>query len=80
MIINGQTDVLRIGGEAFGEKLRCAGVKVTAVRGGEPFIMHLIKQMNAVQLWMYQPSELTKKIISHVNTTDQRSIGWIHST
>lgn len=32
MIINGQADVLRSEGEAFGEKLRCAGVGVTAVR------------------------------------------------
>ena len=32
MIINGQADVLRSEGEAFAEKLRCAGVKVTALR------------------------------------------------
>lgn len=32
MIINGQADVLRSEGEAFGEKLRCAGVMVTALR------------------------------------------------
>lgn len=32
MIINGQADVLRSEGEAFGEKLRCAGVEVTAIR------------------------------------------------
>lgn len=32
MIINGQADVLRSEGEAFAEKLRCAGVDVTAVR------------------------------------------------
>lgn len=32
MIINGQADVLRSEGEAFGEKLRNAGVKVTALR------------------------------------------------
>lgn len=31
MIINGQADVLRSEGEAFGEKLRCAGVEVTAL-------------------------------------------------
>lgn len=31
MIINGQADVLRSEGEAFGERLRCAGVKVTAI-------------------------------------------------
>ena len=32
MIINGQVDVLRSEGEAFSEKLRCAGVEVTALR------------------------------------------------
>lgn len=32
MIINGQADVLRSEGEAFGEKLRCADVNVTALR------------------------------------------------
>ena len=32
MIINGQADVLRSEGEAYGEKLRCAGVSVTALR------------------------------------------------
>lgn len=32
MIINGQADVLRSEGEAFGEKLRSAGVEVTALR------------------------------------------------
>lgn len=32
MIINGQADVLRSEGEAFVEKLRCAGVDVTAIR------------------------------------------------
>lgn len=32
MIINGQADVLRSEGESFGEKLRCAGVNVTAIR------------------------------------------------
>ena len=32
MLINGQADVLRSEGEAFGEKLRCAGVDVTAIQ------------------------------------------------
>ncbi len=32
MIINGQADVLRSEGEAFGEKLRCAGVNVTTIQ------------------------------------------------
>lgn len=31
MIVNGQADVLRSEGEAFAEKLRCAGVKVTTL-------------------------------------------------
>ncbi|MCI8400787.1 MAG: alpha/beta hydrolase [Lachnospiraceae bacterium] len=32
MIINGQADVLRSEGEAFAQKLRCAGVEVTALQ------------------------------------------------
>ena len=32
MIINGQADVLCSEGQAFGERLRCAGVEVTALR------------------------------------------------
>jgi len=32
MIITGQADVLRSEGEAFGKRLRCAGVDVTAIR------------------------------------------------
>lgn len=32
MIINGQADVLRSEGEAFAEKLRCAGVDVTSIQ------------------------------------------------
>lgn len=32
MIINGEADVLRSEGEAFGKKLRCAGVEITALR------------------------------------------------
>lgn len=32
MIINGQADVLRSEGETFGERLRCAGADVTALR------------------------------------------------
>lgn len=32
MIINGQADVLRSEGESFSERLRCAGVEVTALR------------------------------------------------
>ena len=32
MIINGQADVLRSEGEAYGERLRRAGVEVTAIR------------------------------------------------
>ena len=46
MIINGQADVLRSEGEAFGEKLRCAGVEVTAlqVQG----IIHDFVMLNAL--------------------------------
>ncbi|MCI8514479.1 MAG: alpha/beta hydrolase [Lachnospiraceae bacterium] len=46
MIINGQADVLRSEGEAFGEKLRCAGVEVTAVR--VQGIIHDFVMLNAL--------------------------------
>lgn len=46
MIINGQADVLRSEGEAFGEKLRCADVKVTALR--VQGIIHDFVMLNAL--------------------------------
>ncbi len=46
MIINGQADVLRSEGEVFGEKLRCAGVEVTAVR--VQGIIHDFVMLNAL--------------------------------
>lgn len=56
MIINGQADVLRSEGEAFGEKLRCAGVEVTAlqVQGTiHDFVMlNALDQTNACRIAM----------------------------
>lgn len=46
MIINGQADVLRSEGEAFGEKLRCASVEVTALR--VQGIIHDFVMLNAL--------------------------------
>lgn len=46
MIINGQADVLRSEGEDFGEKLRCAGVEVTALR--VQGIIHDFVMLNAL--------------------------------
>jgi len=46
MIINGQADVLLSEGEAFGEKLRCAGVSVTALR--VQGIIHDFVMLNAL--------------------------------
>lgn len=46
MIINGQADVLRSEGEKFGEKLRCAGVNVTAIR--VQGIIHDFVMLNAL--------------------------------
>ncbi len=46
MIINGQADVLRSEGEAFGEKLRRAGVEVTALR--VQGIIHDFVMLNAL--------------------------------
>lgn len=56
MIINGQADVLRSEGQAFGERLRCAGVDVTAlcVQGTiHDFVMlHALDRTNACRLAM----------------------------
>lgn len=46
MIINGQADVLRSEGEAFGKKLRCAGVPVTTLC--LPGIIHDFVMLNAL--------------------------------
>ena len=46
MIINGEADVLRSEGEAFAEKLRCAGVSVTAVQ--IPGTIHDFVMLNAL--------------------------------
>lgn len=46
MIINGQADVLRSEGEAFGERLRCAGIEVTALI--VPGIIHDFVMLNAL--------------------------------
>lgn len=46
MLINGQADVLRDEGEAFGERLRCAGVDVTAIR--VQGIIHDFVMLNAL--------------------------------
>lgn len=46
MILNGQADVLRDEGEAFGEKLRLAGVQVTALRFQA--IIHDFVMLNAL--------------------------------
>ena len=46
MIINGQADVLRSEGEAFGKKLRCAGVEVTTLC--LPGIIHDFVMLNAL--------------------------------
>ncbi len=56
MIINGQADVLRSEGECFGEKLRSAGVEVTAVQIQgiiHDFVMlNALDQTNACRLAM----------------------------
>ena len=56
MIINGQADVLRSEGEAFGERLRCAGVEVTALRVQgtiHDFVMlNALDQTNACRIAM----------------------------
>lgn len=55
-MINAQADVLRSEGEAFAEKLRCAGVEVTALRVQgiiHDFVMlHALDQTNACRAAM----------------------------
>ncbi len=64
MIINGQADVLRSEGEAFGEKLRCAGVDVTAVRVQgtiHDFVMlNALDETNACRIAMDASTEWLK--------------------
>lgn len=61
MIINGQADVLRSEGEAFAEKLRCAGVEVTSleIQGIiHDFVMlNALDQTNACRLAMDASTE-----------------------
>lgn len=65
MIINGQADVLRSEGEAFGEKLRCAGVDVTALRVQgtiHDFVMlNALDQTNACRSAMDASTEWLKR-------------------
>lgn len=65
MIINGQADVLRSEGEAYGEKLRCAGVSVTAVRVQatiHDFVMlNALDQTNACRTAMDASTEWIKR-------------------
>lgn len=71
MIINGQADVLRSEGEAFGEKLRCAGVEVTALRMQgiiHDFVMlHSLDQTNACRTAMDASTNWINRKNEHVN-------------
>lgn len=66
MIINGQADVLRSEGEAFGEKLRCAGVEVTALRVQgtiHDFVMlNALDQTNACRTAMDASTEWVNRL------------------
>lgn len=66
MIINGQADVLRSEGEAFGEKLRMAGVSVTALRVQatiHDFVMlNTLNNTNACRTAMDASTEWIKNI------------------
>lgn len=64
MIINGQADVLRSEGEAFGEKLRCAGVDVTSLC--IPGIIHDFVMLNALDQ------------TNACRTAMDASVGWIN--
>lgn len=66
MIINGQADVLRSEGEAFGERLRCAGTEVTALRVQgtiHDFVMlNALDQTNACRTAMDASTEWVKRV------------------
>ncbi len=66
MIINGQADVLRSEGEAFGERLRCAGVEVTALRVQgtiHDFVMlNALDQTNACRTAMDASTEWVNRL------------------
>ena len=68
MIINGQADVLRSEGEAFGERLRCAGVEVTALRVQgtiHDFVMlNALDQTNACRTAMDASTEWVNRVIA----------------
>ena len=67
MIINGQADVLRSEGEAFAEKLRCAGVEVTALRIQgtiHDFVMlNALDQTNACRTAMDSSTEWINRLL-----------------
>lgn len=69
MIINGQADVLRSEGEAFGERLRCAGVEVTAVRVQgtiHDFVMlNALDQTNACRTAMDASTQWVNRLNGH---------------
>lgn len=66
MIINGQADILRSEGEAFGERLRCAGVEVTALRVQgtiHDFVMlNALDQTNACRTAMDASTEWVNRL------------------
>ena len=65
MILNGEADVLRDEGEAYGRKLREAGVDVTAIRYEgtiHDFVMlHTLDQSNATRAAMDSATEWLKR-------------------
>ncbi|MEY8493804.1 alpha/beta hydrolase [Lachnospiraceae bacterium 29-91] len=66
MMINGQADVLRSEGEDFGERLRCAGVEVTALRVQgtiHDFVMlNALDQTNACRTAMDASTEWVNRL------------------
>lgn len=66
MLINGQADVLRSEGEAFGERLRCAGAEVTALRlqgAIHDFVMlNALDQTNACRTAMDASTEWVNRL------------------
>ena len=78
MILNGQADVLRDEGEAYAEKLRAAGVSVTALRFQaiiHDFVMlNVLDQTNACRAAMDVSTEwINRKNMEWYQDNEERS-------
>ena len=79
MIINGQADVLRSEGQAFGERLRCAGVNVTAlcIQGiiHDFLMLNALDQTNACRMAMDVSTAWINGVLPSPSPTRGKSSG-----